>query len=507
MQVKKFEAPTIQEALDNVKRELGPEAIILQTKKNKRGFGLMSRASVEVTAAVSDRSMQKKQTVETRIPEVNRAAIRKFSAEKQADIYDKYQEKQLDKAAQTQDKVQLNAKAKKITATRYIDIEDDARPHAAGSAAVRRAPAATNPGRGISFGGSAKYAASLSPPEDSSPSEFTRNDPSVPTKMSLEDEVSYLKKMIQEMKASQDSQFDPSQYVGNNAGKRIESREGTSASNLLQHTALDIPALQDAFEQLVINGVDRRYVLALIKKVAFELGPERSKSMEQVLDLLADEIMASVEVHSPFKSLVPLAQTESRTPAFFAFVGPTGVGKTCTVAKLASDLILNRKLKVGLINLDSHRTAAFEQLGTYAKIIHAPFRCAISMDDFRAAVQDFQNLDVILVDTTGHSQRDPHALREMQTLLKSAGSSPRSLLVVSATTRDTELYDISNRFSIFSPQGIVISKLDEATVYGSIYNLSQRVKIPLVYFTTGQTIPGDIEEASPERVAALVMEI
>src|SRR4051812_9889399 len=107
MQVKKFEAPTIQEALDNVKRELGPEAIILQTKKNKRGFGLMSKSSVEITAAVSERSLQKKQTVETRLPEVNKAAIRKFSAEKQANVFDKYSEKQLDKASQTQERVDI----------------------------------------------------------------------------------------------------------------------------------------------------------------------------------------------------------------------------------------------------------------------------------------------------------------------------------------------------------------------------------------------------------------
>src|SRR3954463_9564707 len=107
MQVKKFEAPTIQEALDTIKRELGPEAIILQTKQNKRGFGLMSKGSVEVTAAVSERSLHKKHFAEKRMPEKTQTAIKGSSAERQADLYDGVLEKHLEKAMVTRDKVEL----------------------------------------------------------------------------------------------------------------------------------------------------------------------------------------------------------------------------------------------------------------------------------------------------------------------------------------------------------------------------------------------------------------
>src|SRR4051812_11622592 len=130
MQVKKFEAPTIQEALDNVKRELGPEAIILQTKKNKRGFGLLSKSSVEVTAAVSDRSMEKKQKIETRIPNMNKDALRKLPAERQANIIEKYFNtnhlQPSERVNLAKDQVDFSRQGKKITATRYIDIQDDA---------------------------------------------------------------------------------------------------------------------------------------------------------------------------------------------------------------------------------------------------------------------------------------------------------------------------------------------------------------------------------------------
>src|SRR6185437_14507467 len=123
MQVKKFEAPTLQEALDTVKRELGPEAIILQTKKNKRGFGLMNQPSVEVTAAVSDRSTQKKQYVEARLPENNREALKKLPAAKQADFLEKYTDGKGRTFAPQSSTAAGPAKpvsnTKKLTATRY----------------------------------------------------------------------------------------------------------------------------------------------------------------------------------------------------------------------------------------------------------------------------------------------------------------------------------------------------------------------------------------------------
>ena len=149
--------------------------------------------------------------------------------------------------------------------------------------------------------------------------------------------------------------------------------------------------------------------------------------------------------------------------------------------------------------------AAFDQLGTYAKILNVPFRSAASAEELRVAIQDFQALDLVIVDTTGRSQRDPASLKEMQDMLQ-AVPDIRLELVLSVTTRDNELYDMANRFSIFRPQGIIVSKLDEASMYGSIYNVSHKVKLPLLYFTTGR-VPEDFEEATKERVAALIMDL
>jgi flagellar biosynthesis protein FlhF len=451
MQVKKFEAPTLQEALDNVKRELGPEAIILQTKKLKGGFGLMSKPSVEITVAVSERSMQKKQYVEDRLPESNRKALNNLTASKQADFLNKYSEPK-PKAAAT---------GKKLTATRYIDIDVPPTPavHAAAAPAPRQA--------GATLG-------KLGVNSD------------VLSGMPIEEEVRHLKRMIEEMKNSQD-----------------DGALGTGSQLLLSRSKLSTPALQDAFEQLIVNGVDKKYAYDLIKKTAFELGEDQARSPEAVLDLLAAEAMRSTEVSSPLSGIVPQS---GNGPVVIALVGPTGVGKTTTVAKIASEALLKRNLKVGLINLDSYKVAAFDQLGTYAKILNVPFRSAGTAQDLQAAVSDFRGLDVVLVDTTGRSQKDPAALHEMQTLLGVVPSF-RTQIVLSVTTRDTELYDVVNRFSVFRPEGIIMSKLDEGTIYGAIYNISQKAKLPLLYFTTGQRVPEDIEDATPERVASLILDL
>ncbi len=476
MQVKKFEAPTIQEALETIKRELGPEAIILQTKQYKKGFGLMSKGSVEVTAAVSDRSLQKKQHLEKRLPEPTRQSIQKLPADRQADVYDRHAEKL---AATTRDQVQLSGKRapsgasageapkKAITQTRYADIDADEIPAHPGAAVAKAqiAKAARASLGASSLGGA-------------------------PNQSQLEHEVTHLKRMIEELRANQEVSISRATEVG--------GMQGT----------LSQPTLQSAFEELVVGGMDKRFALSLVRKVGFELGPDKSSNPDLVLEQLATEIMSSVEVISPVIG-APRANADgdgAKGPVIVSLVGPTGVGKTTTAAKIASLAILKHHLKVGLINLDNYKIAAFDQLGTYAKILNVPFRSVGDAQELNAAIQDFQALDLVLIDTTGRSQRDPGSLKEMQQLLAGIPGMA-TYLVLSATTRDNELYDMASRFGVFRPQGLVFSKLDEATTYGAVYNLSQKAKIPLVYFTTGQRVPEDFEEATRERMAALLLDI
>ncbi|MGZ3687650.1 MAG: flagellar biosynthesis protein FlhF [Bdellovibrionota bacterium] len=473
MQVKKFEAPTIQEALEVIKRELGPEAIILQTKKNKRGFGLMSKASVEVTAAVSERSMHKKSYAESKLPEAAREQLQRMPAQKQAKIHDNYLEQHLAQAMESaKERVELSG------ARRPVAPPAKAQPQPQ-IAQPKRIPTRTAPGP------APKVQATRYIDIQDAPSGAVSGKIG-PTGMPIEDEVKHLKRMVEEMRTAQEDSALPT---------------GATSGESLFAT----PALQDAYEQLIINGIEKRYAFGILKKVAFELGEDRARNPEDVLDQIASEILETTEISSPLSG-VNASEAGRQGPVVLVLVGPTGVGKTTTVAKIASDALLKRGLKVGLVNLDSYKVAAFDQLGTYAKILNVPFRSASTGSDLEAAIQDFHTLDLVLVDTTGRSHRDAASLQETHQMLQSIPG-VRTQLVLSATTRDSELYDISTRFGVFKPQGLIISKLDEASIYGSIYNVSQRAKLPLLYFTTGQRVPEDIEEATQERLVSLLMDL
>lgn len=450
MQIKKFEAPSIQEALDAIKRELGPEAIILQTKRNRKGFGLMGGASVEVTAAISDRSATKKAYAERLLDDVGRRTLGSLSASKQADLLEKSLERQ-GRVAQTKPAgIQV---PKKITERRYADIDP------------REIPAAK------------PYTAAVPP--------APRAAAAMPV-TPLEDEVRHLKRMIEELKIAQDD-------------------AGSSASGFASQLH-DNPALLDAFEHLLMNGVDKRYALGLVKKSGFELGAQDAKNPDAVLDQVTYEVMNAIDTLNPFENLTP-GTRGTAGPFCMALVGPTGVGKTTTLAKLASIAVLQKNLRVGLVNLDVYKVAAFDQLQTYAKILNVPFRSAGNREEFHSALADFRSLDLVLIDTTGRSQRDEESLREMSELVRSLDVPVQVHLCAASSTRDLELYDIANRFSVFKPTALTITKLDESSLFGAIFNVSQRSKLPLSFFTTGQRVPEDLEDGTRERVAALIMDL
>lgn len=445
MQIKKFEAPSIQEALDAIKRDLGPEAIILQTKRNRKGFGLMGGASVEVTAAISDRSMTKRAFSERRLPEDGKEAIRNLPASRQADIL----EKSVERAQARENKPAGIQVPKKLTERRYADID---------SHDVPKAQAAARPAA-----------------------------PSAAAPLKLEDEVRHLKRMIEELKIAQE-----------------DAGSGTVSGFASQ--LHDNPALMDAFEHLLMNGVDKRYALGLVKKAGFELGPQDSKNPDAVLDQVTYEVMSALDTLNPFEHLTPGSRGEAG-PFCVALVGPTGVGKTTTLAKLASLAVLKKNLRVGLVNLDVYKVAAFDQLQTYAKILNVPFRSAQNLEEFQSALADFRGLDLVLIDTTGRSQRDEASLKEMSELIRSLEIPVQVHLCAASSTRDLELYDIANRFSVFKPTALTITKLDESSLFGAVFNVAQRSKLPLSYFTTGQRVPEDLEDATRERVASLIMDL
>lgn len=185
-------------------------------------------------------------------------------------------------------------------------------------------------------------------------------------------------------------------------------------------------------------------------------------------------------------------------------IGPTGVGKTTTLAKLAANHALLGGKRVALVTVDTYRIAAVEQLKTYAEIIGVPVDVAFTPQELREAVERRRDFDIVLVDTAGRSQKNKMQMAELRAFLE-ALDDPQVHLVLSATTRQKDMYDIVERFSQLPFEYLIATKLDETSTYGLLYNACRLTGKALSYITNGQSVPEDIEVADASRIAELIV--
>lgn len=185
-------------------------------------------------------------------------------------------------------------------------------------------------------------------------------------------------------------------------------------------------------------------------------------------------------------------------------VGPTGVGKTTTIAKLAGKLSLIDKKKVGLITIDTYRIGAVEQLKTYADIMNIPFKVVFSIKDMEKSIIDLDYCDVILVDTTGRSSKNMMQISELRAFIEKIKEKSVHL-VISASTKNKDIETIIKGYTILEYENIIITKLDETSTYGSILTILDKGKKPISFITTGQDVPDDIKEGNKEEIAKIVL--
>ncbi|MGA9289093.1 MAG: flagellar biosynthesis protein FlhF [Anaerobacillus sp.] len=185
------------------------------------------------------------------------------------------------------------------------------------------------------------------------------------------------------------------------------------------------------------------------------------------------------------------------------FVGPTGVGKTTTIAKLAGDILLNERKSVGLITSDTYRIAAVEQLRTYADILNIPFEVVQSPDDLEQALTKLSSCDVILMDTAGRNYQQYSYITQLEQLL--SGQEISIHLVLSLTHRYTDMKSITDNFQSLGVMEVMMTKLDETTVRGPIFNLMEEYNLPVSVVTTGQNVPDDMVKTTPDFLLNLVM--
>lgn len=249
----------------------------------------------------------------------------------------------------------------------------------------------------------------------------------------------------------------------------------------------------DTYSHMVENGLDEKLASKILQR-ALEQNSKQiaGNGNEPVINLMKKVI--------PCKGGIDL---NGFGPKMVAFVGPTGVGKTTTVAKIAADYALRRGQKVALVSLDTYRLGAIDQLRIYGEIMEIPFEVAGGKEDLRRIVARHSDKDLILIDTTGRSHQDKDHSRQLKDIFDAVGG-VEIHLVLSVTAQEKLFTATYHQFSPIGVDRVLFTKLDEGLSFGSLFNFSVRNRLPMSYFTSGQRVPEDLEVARPERVISLI---
>jgi len=250
--------------------------------------------------------------------------------------------------------------------------------------------------------------------------------------------------------------------------------------------------------QLIESQVAEDLAGDIVRAIKQQLRPEHLANDEFVREKLCEQLEKLLPVAGP------ITRKKSVGPHVVALIGPTGVGKTTTVAKLAATLMLREKHRVGLITLDTYRIAAVDQLRKYADIIGAPLRVVQSQEDLKEAIAAMSSCEYILIDTAGRSPNDALKLNELRSLL-SVAAPDEVHLVLSSTSSQACVELAISRFSDIGADRIIFTKLDEAAHVGVVLNVVRKVNKSLSYLTTGQDVPSDIEVGHGRRLARMIL--
>ena len=429
MQVKKYTASNMQEAIRQIKEDLGPRAIIVSTRKVRKGsgaFGMFGKQILEVTAARDETS--------------------KASEPKN---YNGLLQNQQTPASDYEKEITYNAPA------------------------TPRKPMGGNESK-LHFD-------------------------------HLQDDITELKDLVQDLRKGHRRQINDDASL-THLRYELSELKNVVKSLLTQTSELRSEEMHEnliaLFQQLCANGVEDRFARRLIEEVNKKIPKKEIPNYSYVKIYVARMFMQVLKIDPAV-----LEKSERKDPKVLTFLGPTGVGKTTTLAKIAGTEKINHPNKsIGLITLDTYRIAAVQQLQEYARIIKVPIRVVSDAAQMKHAIHEFRSKDLIMIDTAGRSQRDEVQMSELREILQQFPSF-KNLLVLSSTTKDNDLVEITKRFSTVPLHGVIFTKLDESTSYGSIFNHAIRFKLPLTYLTTGQNVPDDIENATRERLIDLLLNI
>lgn len=410
MIIKKFVAETMNEALAEVKRELGEDAVILQSRKLDKSslLSLGGKSVVEVTAATPDRH-----------PPPPREAKPVLNDEMKRSL-----------------QMGLGAAETRPLGTR------------------RYSPDANRPDAGMP-----------------KPPETGKREGAGTQVKEMEKEIRDLRKTVEDL------------------ATHLKSKDHPEVP----------PVLKRAWQDLVDNDVPRATATDLIIELSELLTPEQ----------IPDEDLVESRLHDLIAERFRIVKQDAGTdgaasrPRVVALIGPTGVGKTTTLAKLATNKKLYGEMDVAMISTDTYRVAAVEQLKTFASIAGLPMEVVYRPEELQRAIDKHKKRDIVLIDTAGRSQNDGDAIEELKAFMNGA-SIDEVVLVVAANTRLGDQEQVIERFAGVPANRVIITKVDEVSTAGHLIEMARLLPRGWQYLTTGQNVPDDIIAADELLVAAMV---
>ena len=258
--------------------------------------------------------------------------------------------------------------------------------------------------------------------------------------------------------------------------------------------------VQFIYEMLLSKGVHSTVCNEILESV----DKEENQNIDLIVKIVYTKIVEILN-QAACDSLEIENDNKTGEAKSIVFLGTTGVGKTTTIAKLSSQLIMNKNKKIGFITSDTYRIAAVEQLKIYAEILGSQVEVVYKIDDVKQKINKLKTInDYIFFDTAGRSHKNEKNMEEIKELLKEIDN-PEIYLVVSSTSNFEDIENIINTYSKFSKFNLIFTKIDETDTIGTILNIAHYGKNKIAYVTVGQNVPSDIEKFSGEKIAKVLL--
>ena len=471
MKIRKFTAGNTQEAIAKVKYELGSEALIINTKKvrQKGILGYFKKPVVEVMAAIDEQAQAKSKRITGQARENTAKNIQPVF---NADLFAQFQT-QLKTSGyappQNYATQELQTAPQNIAAPQNLaPPQNHANPQIHAPPQNHAAPQTLAPPQNHTNPQIHVPTQNLAPPQRNAPPQAVSAKSEVSIEAQIENIEAMLAKVYREVSL---------------ASKMTE----TSDERMAPMTKV----LRLFYNNLVRNEVEPEFSMNIIEKVGDSLQSE------------VNTCDAATALYNEVASVLGKPETISirrdKKPTVAIFVGPTGVGKTTTIAKIAADSALNRDLDVAMITADTYRIAAVQQLKTYAEILGIPVSVAYTPGEIKSRIEEFSDKDLVLIDTAGRSHRHNAQFTELRELVGGADAD-EVFLVLSSTVSVKNNREIIQNYNFLKEFKLIFTKADETPVFGAMLNARILTGKSLSYVTVGQSVPDDIEVASIEKI-------